>query len=98
MSGLPGARNVTEFNYRIQRRSQAHVFVGHHDHGKGSSPARSPATFAASGVRDGQPHPRRTGQEHMRHMVGGRTRPLAQDERSSGFVFPERPGALIKPS
>jgi len=33
--------------------------------------------------------------EHMRHLVGGRS-PLAADERLFRFVFPERPGALMK--
>ena len=33
--------------------------------------------------------------EHVRHMVGGPS-PLAQDERLLRFVFPERPGALLK--
>jgi threonine dehydratase len=34
-------------------------------------------------------------QEHIRHMVGGHS-PLAHDERLLRFVFPERPGALLK--
>ena len=33
--------------------------------------------------------------EHVRHMVGGISS-LAQDERLLRFVFPERPGALMK--
>jgi threonine dehydratase len=33
--------------------------------------------------------------EHIRHMVGGHSK-LAQDERLLRFVFPERPGALLK--
>ena len=33
--------------------------------------------------------------EHVRHMVGGPSA-LAQDERLLRFVFPERPGALMK--
>lgn len=33
--------------------------------------------------------------EHIRHMVGGSSA-LAQDERLLRFVFPERPGALMK--
>ena len=33
--------------------------------------------------------------EHVRHMVGGHSA-LAQDERLLRFVFPERPGALLK--
>ena len=34
-------------------------------------------------------------QEHIRHMVGGRSS-LAKDERLLRFVFPEKPGALMK--
>jgi len=33
--------------------------------------------------------------EHVRHMVGGRSE-LAHDERLYRFVFPERPGALMR--
>jgi len=33
--------------------------------------------------------------EHLRHMVGGPSS-LAQDERLMRFIFPERPGALMK--
>ena len=33
--------------------------------------------------------------EHVRHMVGGHS-VLAKDERLLRFVFPERPGALLK--
>jgi threonine dehydratase len=33
--------------------------------------------------------------EHIRHMVGGASS-LAQNERLLRFVFPERPGALMK--
>jgi threonine dehydratase len=34
-------------------------------------------------------------QEHIRHMVGGHS-VLAENERLLRFVFPERPGALMK--
>jgi threonine dehydratase len=33
--------------------------------------------------------------EHVRHMVGGHSE-LARDERLFRFVFPERPGALMR--
>jgi threonine dehydratase len=33
--------------------------------------------------------------EHVRHMGGGRSA-LARDERLFRFVFPERPGALLR--
>src|SRR4029079_12059585 len=34
-------------------------------------------------------------QQHARHQAGGR-RALARDERLYRFVFPERPGALMR--
>jgi threonine dehydratase len=34
-------------------------------------------------------------QEHIRHMVGGRSE-MAKEEYLLSFVFPERPGALMK--
>ena len=33
--------------------------------------------------------------QHVRHMVGGRSE-LAHDERLYRFIFPERPGALMR--
>jgi len=33
--------------------------------------------------------------QHVRHMVGGRSA-LAKDERLYRFIFPERPGALMR--
>ena len=33
--------------------------------------------------------------QHLRHMVGGRSA-LAHDERLYRFIFPERPGALMR--
>jgi threonine dehydratase len=92
---LPGgARNVTEFNYRISDAAQAHVFVGLTTHGKGES-ARIAANFTRHGFAALDLTHDELAMEHIRHMVGGPS-PLAQDERLLRFVFPERPGALMK--
>src|SRR3954469_24789823 len=49
VGALPGgARNVTEFNYRISDAARAHVFVGLTTHGKGES-TRIAATFTRHG-------------------------------------------------
>ena len=95
VSALPGAsRSVTEFNYRISDTSEAHVFVGLTTTVRGES-----TTIAETFVRNGFGAIDLThdelAKEHIRHMVGGRTG-LAQDERLLRFVFPERPGALLK--
>jgi len=92
---LPGGpRNVTEFNYRISDAAQAHVFVGLTTHGKGES-GKIAANFSRHGFEALDLTHDDLAKEHIRHMVGGRSS-LAQDERLLRFVFPERPGALMK--
>ncbi len=92
---LPGgARNVTEFNYRISHSEKAHVFVGLTTHGKGES-AKIAATFTKKGFATLDLTHDDLAKEHLRHMVGGASK-LAEDERLMRFVFPERPGALMK--
>ena len=95
IGGLPGGqRNVTEFNYRISDAAQAHVFVGLTTAGKGESP-RIAAVFQKAGFATVDLTHNDLAKEHVRYMVGGHS-PLAQDERLLRFVFPERPGALMK--
>ncbi|MDB5858880.1 MAG: threonine dehydratase, partial [Ramlibacter sp.] len=95
IGALPGGpRNVTEFNYRISDAQQAHVFVGLATHGKGES-TRIAANFARHGFETLDLTHDELAKEHVRHMVGGHS-PLAHDERLLRFVFPERPGALMK--
>jgi threonine dehydratase len=92
---LPGGpRNVTEFNYRINDAAQAHVFVGLTTHGKGES-ARIASNFKRHGFDALDLTHDDLAKEHIRHMVGGHSA-LAREERLLRFVFPERPGALLK--
>ena len=79
---------------RISDAASAHVFVGLTTHGKGES-ARLAATFTRHGFQALDLTHDELAKEHIRHMVGGRSA-LAQDERLLRFVFPERPGALMK--
>ena len=95
IASLPGGpRNVTEFSYRVSDERLAHVFIGITAHGKGES-SRIAASFGQQGFATLDLTHDDLAQEHIRHMVGGRS-PLAQDERLLRFVFPERPGALLK--
>ncbi|MBA3772602.1 MAG: threonine ammonia-lyase, biosynthetic [Ramlibacter sp.] len=95
IGALPGGpRNVTEFNYRISDSAQAHVFVGLATHGKGES-ARIASNFSRHGFDALDLTHDDLAREHIRHMVGGRSA-LAREERLLRFVFPERPGALMK--
>ncbi len=92
---LPGGpRNVTEFNYRISDARQAHVFVGLTTSTKGES-GKIATSFKRHGFAALDLTHDDLAQEHIRHMVGGHSA-LAKDERLLRFVFPERPGALMK--
>jgi threonine dehydratase len=95
IGNLPGGpRNVTEFNYRMSDADKAHVFLGLTTHGKGESSKITAnfnkQKFAAIDLTHDD-----LAKEHIRHMVGGHST-LSQDERLLRFVFPERPGALLK--
>ncbi len=89
-----GARNVTEFSYRISDAKRAHVFVGLTTHGKGES-TKIAANFSKHGFDTLDLTHDELAKEHIRHMVGGHSS-LSKDERLMRFVFPERPGALMK--
>ncbi len=92
---LPGGpRSVTEFNYRISDSAEAHVFVGLTTHGKGES-TRIAANFSRHGFKALDLTHDELAKEHVRHMVGGHSA-LSRDERLLRFIFPERPGALLK--
>jgi threonine dehydratase len=92
---LPGpSRSVTEFNYRMSDSQQAHVFVGLTTQGKGES-TKLVKQFKQHGFAALDLTHDELAQAHIRHMVGGHSS-MAQDERVLRFVFPERPGALMK--
>lgn len=91
---LLGPRSVTEFNYRIANARTAHVFVGltTREHGESTEIARR---FEKQGFATVDLTHDELAKTHIRHMVGGRSE-LARDERLFRFVFPERPGALMR--
>ena len=93
---LPGSapRNVTEFSYRISDAEKAHVFVGLTTAVKGES-GKIARAFTQQGFKTLDLTHDDLAQEHIRHMVGGRSA-QGQGERLLRFVFPERPGALLK--
>jgi threonine dehydratase len=91
---LPGGpRSVTEFNYRISDNAKAHVFVGLTTF-KGES-TKIAANFTRHGFKTLDLTHDDLAKEHIRHMVGGHSA-LSRDERLLRFIFPERPGALMK--
>ncbi len=93
---LLGKRSVTEFNYRYaDRRGAAQVFVGMgltQGNAERAALVREigDAGFAVRDMTDNE-----MAKLHVRYMVGGHARGLA-DEHLYRFEFPERPGALLK--
>ncbi len=93
-TGSGGVRNVTEFNYRISGADEAHVFVGLTTSNKGES-LKIATHLTKKGFKTLDLTHDDLAKEHLRHMVGGASA-LAFEERLLRFVFPERPGALMK--
>jgi threonine dehydratase len=97
-----GARNITEFNYRIADPREAHVFVGVEVHNRDES-ARIVKTLGREGLEALDLSDDEMAKLHVRHMVGGHAPAAirrgargAPDELLYRFEFPERPGALMK--
>lgn len=91
---LIGPRAVTEFNYRISDADVAHVFVGLATANREES-GKLARSFRKHGFETVDLTDDELAKQHVRHMVGGHSE-LARDERLYRFIFPERPGALMR--
>jgi len=91
---LVGARNVTEFNYRISDKDEAHVFCGVAIANRNESGTLA-RRFEEHGFKALDLTHDELAKAHLRHLVGGKS-PLAHDELLYRFEFPERPGALMR--
>ena len=89
-----GRRTVTEFNYRLASRDQAHIFVGFATESRHDG-AQLAAQLKAAGYETVDLTGNEMAKLHVRHMVGGHA-PGVRDERLCRFEFPERPGALTQ--
>jgi threonine dehydratase len=89
-----GRREVTEFNYRLAGREEAHIFVGLRTSSREDG-AHVLARLHASGYPAVDLSQNEMAKLHVRHLVGGRASG-ARDERLYRFEFPERPGALLE--
>jgi threonine dehydratase len=89
-----GAKNITEFNYRIADSREAHIFVGIEVAG-GAETKRIVRNLRRRGLTTLDLSENEMAKWHVRHMVGGRA-PFAKDELLYRFEFPERPGALMR--
>ncbi|MDO8677937.1 MAG: threonine ammonia-lyase, biosynthetic [Acidobacteriota bacterium] len=89
-----GRRVVTEFNYRLSSRHEAHIFVGIATQSK-----QNAVDLTALLQHKGYQTIDLTGDEvaklHIRYMVGGHA-PDVSNEQLYRFEFPERPGALME--
>jgi threonine dehydratase len=90
---LIGARNITEFNYRFNDRTEAHVFVGVQVGSRAESlklvDQLRKHGYATLDLTDDE-----MAKLHIRHLVGGHS-PQVDHELVYRFEFPERPGALM---
>ena len=97
-----GARNITEFNYRIADSHNAHIFVGVEVADRDET-VRIVRNLRRHGLNTLDLSDNEMAKLHLRHMVGGRA-PWSGDARESRranellyrFEFPERPGALVR--
>jgi threonine dehydratase len=89
-----GRRVVTEFNYRLSGRTQAHIFVGIAIQSRQDGVLLADRLLAA-GYETADLTDNEMAKLHVRHMVGGRA-PDVRNERLCRFEFPERPGALMQ--
>jgi threonine dehydratase len=92
---LLGPRNVTEFNYRYGDDNSAQVYVGVGLAGAPDARAALVTALEADGYGVVDLSDNEMAKVHIRHMVGGKSVAVA-DERVSHFIFPERPGALMR--
>jgi threonine dehydratase len=89
-----GERSVTEFNYRLATREEAHIFVGVEVAGRREAQEIA-AALARAGYVTFDLSDDDLAKSHVRHMVGGHS-PEVRDELLFTFEFPERPGALLQ--
>ncbi len=91
---LIGHRNITEFNYRYADSAQAHIFVGvsvlNRDESHALVASLGDAGLPCLDLTDDE-----MAKSHVRYMVGGHA-PQVNNELLYRFVFPDRPGALMK--
>jgi threonine dehydratase len=89
-----GRRVVTEFNYRLSGRHDAHIFVGIATDSREDAAALA-RSLTDKGYRTAVLTDNETAKLHVRYMVGGRSADVTT-EQICRFEFPERPGALME--
>lgn len=91
---MVGERNITEFNYRLGSRNEAHIFVGigvkDDDERQNFAKQLSENGYTNLDITDND-----LAKTHIRYMVGGKSA-VVDNERLFRFWFPETPGALTR--
>lgn len=90
---LIGSQPITEFNYRLSNRAEAHVFAGIKVEDE-TEIQRVTDTLQRHGYSALNLLDNELAKLHIRHMVGGKCQ-IVQSERVYRFEFPERPSALL---
>ncbi|KAG1323603.1 hypothetical protein G6F62_009574 [Rhizopus arrhizus] len=86
-------RAVTEFSYRYNDPSNAHIYISFKVKNLESEVSEVLEGWHQKGMKGYDVSDNELAKAHARYMVGG-SRPL--NERVFTFIFPERPGALMK--
>jgi threonine dehydratase len=90
-----GRRSVTEFNYRYAGTDSAQIFCGLALSGGRAEKDALVGSLRGAGYAVTDMSDDEMAKLHVRYMVGGHARGLA-DELLYRFEFPERPGALLR--
>ena len=92
---LLGPRLITEFNYRYADHDTAHVFAGVQLRRGEEEKETLLQSLRDHGYEAVDLSHNELAKVHIRYMIGGPA-PQAQHELLYRFVFPERPGALLR--
>ncbi len=88
-------RGITEFNYRYADNNDAHVFAGVKLSGGDAEKEQIISDLKNAGYPVEDITDNEVAKVHLSHMVGGHA-PSIANEIIYRFIFPERPGALLK--
>ncbi|CDS03886.1 hypothetical protein LRAMOSA06841 [Lichtheimia ramosa] len=87
-------RAVTEFSYRYSDPEKAHIYISFKVQNLATEVADVLEKWRTKGMEGWDVSHNELAKTHVRYMMGGRGRP--EHERIFRFVFPERPGALMR--
>lgn len=90
-----GQRSITEFNYRYSDKTKAHVFAGIKLHESADEKQKLIERIQNHGYEVLDLSDNELAKSHVRYMVGGHAQ-TADNELVYRFIFPERPGALLR--